>query len=87
VEATLVHPWGRGFENLLEITDDKFIPGLTELVGVIHRHGAKAALQLQHCGRLAKSKLTGRQPLAPSPIAAAGGELPRELTLGEKKFQ
>ena len=85
VEATLVHPWGRGFENLLEITDDKFIPGLTELVGVIHKHGAKAALQLQHCGRLAKSKLTGMQPVAPSPIAAAGGELPRDHTLGEIK--
>jgi 2,4-dienoyl-CoA reductase-like NADH-dependent reductase (Old Yellow Enzyme family)/thioredoxin reductase len=80
VEATLVHPRGRGFENLLEITDDKFIPGLTELAGVIHKHGAKAALQLQHCGRLAKSRMMGMQPVAPSPIAAAGGELPKELT-------
>jgi 2,4-dienoyl-CoA reductase-like NADH-dependent reductase (Old Yellow Enzyme family)/thioredoxin reductase len=83
VEATLIHPRGRGFENLLEITDDKFIPGLTELVGVIHKHGAKAALQLQHCGRLAKSKLMGIQPVAPSPIAATGGEPPRELAIGE----
>lgn len=85
VEATLVDPTGRGYENLLEITDDSFIPGLHELVEVIHRHGAKAALQLQHCGRLAKSKLTGMQPVAPSPIAAAGGELPRELTVEEIK--
>lgn len=83
VEATLVHPWGRGYENLLEIFDDAFIPGLRELAHVIHRHGAKAALQLQHCGRVAKSKLTGRQPVAPSPIPAAGGELPRELTIEE----
>ena len=67
VEATLVHPRGRGFENLLEITEDQFIPGLKELVQVIHRHGAKAALQLQHCGRVAKSKLSGMQPVAPSP--------------------
>ena len=85
VEATLVDPAGRAYENLLEITDDKFIPGLGELVAVIHRHGAKAAIQLQHCGRLAKSKLCGRQPVAPSPIAAPGGEMPRELTADEIK--
>ena len=83
VEATLVHPHGRGYEKLLEITNDTFIPGLRELVGVIHRHGAKAAVQLQHCGRLAKSKLTGRQPMAPSPIPASGGETPKELTIEE----
>ncbi len=85
VEATLVHPRGRAFENLLEITDDKFIPGLSELVGVIHKHGAKAAIQLQHCGRMAKSILTGMQPVAPSPIPRPGGEVPKELTVGEIK--
>jgi 2,4-dienoyl-CoA reductase-like NADH-dependent reductase (Old Yellow Enzyme family) len=85
VEATLVHPRGRAFENLLEITNDTFIPGLRELVEVIHRHGAKAAIQLQHCGRQAKSKLTGMQPVAPSPIPAPGGEIPKELTIDEIK--
>ena len=81
VEATLVHPGGRAYENLLEITDDKFIPGLSELVKIIHKHGAKAAIQLQHCGRLAKSKLSGIQPMAPSPIPSPGGEVPKELTI------
>jgi len=85
VEATLVHPGGRAYENLLEITDDKFIPGLNELVRVIHKHDAKAAIQLQHCGRLAKSRLTGMQPMAPSPIPSPGGEVPRELTVEEIK--
>ncbi len=83
VEATLVHPGGRAFEKLLEIYDDKFIPGLRELVGVIHRHGAKAAIQLQHCGRMAKSALSGMQPVAPSPIPRPGGEIPKELAVGE----
>jgi 2,4-dienoyl-CoA reductase-like NADH-dependent reductase (Old Yellow Enzyme family)/thioredoxin reductase len=85
VEATLVHPQGRGFQKLLEIFDDKFIPGLSELVGVIHKHEAKAAIQLQHCGRMAKSRLTGMQPMGPSPIPAPGGEVPKELTLEEIK--
>lgn len=86
VEATLVHPGGRAYQNLLEITDDKFIPGLKELVSIIHKHGAKAAIQLQHCGRLAKSKFSGMQPLGPSPIPAPGGEVPKELTIDEIKL-
>lgn len=85
VEATLVHPGGRGYENLTEIIDDSFIPGLSDLVKVIQRHGAKAALQLQHCGRLAKSQLSGMQPVAPSPIPAPKGEVPRELSREEIK--
>ncbi len=85
VEATLVHPGGRAFEKLLEIHHDKFISGLSELAGVIHRHGAKAGIQLQHCGRMAKSALSGMQPVAPSPIPRPGGEVPRELTVGEIK--
>ncbi|HSR10423.1 MAG TPA: hypothetical protein VLS90_03195 [Thermodesulfobacteriota bacterium] len=31
VEARLVDPPGRGYENLLEIVEDSFIPGLSEL--------------------------------------------------------
>ena len=83
VEATLVHPEGRGYENLTEIIDDSYIPGLNELVKVIQKHGAKAAVQLQHCGRLTKSALAGAQPVAPSPIPAPGGEMPRELSIAE----
>ena len=83
VEATLVHPQGRAYENLPEITNDAHIPGLSELVRVIHKHGAKAAIQLQHCGRLAKAKLSGMQPVAPSPIPRPGGEMPKELTIEE----
>jgi 2,4-dienoyl-CoA reductase-like NADH-dependent reductase (Old Yellow Enzyme family)/thioredoxin reductase len=83
VEATLVHSSGRAYQNLLEITDDKFIPGLSELVRAIHNHGAKVAIQLQHCGRLAKSKFTGMQPVAPSSIPSKGGEVPKELSIRE----
>jgi len=76
----------------LVVDDDKFTPGLSELAEVIHKHGAKAALQLHHAGRVAKSSLTGRQPLAPSPIPMPDGdwawaqtEVPRELTVAEIK--
>ena len=83
VEATYVHPRGQFFENQLGISDDKFIPGLSELVQAIHRHGAKTAIQLLHGGRMAKSELSGMQPVAPSPLASLGGEVPKELTVDE----
>ena len=67
----------------LSAAHDKFIPGLSELVQVIHEGGAKAALQLWHGGRMGSSALTGIQPAAPSPIPAPDGEMPRELTADE----
>ena len=44
VEATCVDsPIGRGSRNQLIIDDDSFIPGLSNLAGVIKKQGAKAA--------------------------------------------
>lgn len=83
VEATYVRQDGQPFANQLGISDDKLIPGLTELAQAIKRHGARAAVQLHHGGRLAKSEYTGTQLLAPSPLAAPGREVPRELTTKE----
>lgn len=93
VEVTCVAPpTGKTVPCQLLIDDDKFIPGLSELAEVIHRHGAKAALQLMHAGRAAKSKITHTQPVAPSAIpmpfalgAGYEGEMPRELTVDEIK--
>jgi 2,4-dienoyl-CoA reductase (NADPH2) len=43
---------GQGYVGMMGIWDDKFIPGLKRLANVIHKHGAKAVLQLMHCGRV-----------------------------------
>jgi len=83
VEATYVHQCGHAFANQLGISDDRFLPGMSELVQAIHRHGAKAAIQLHHGGRMAKSELSGMPPVAPSPLAIPGGEVPKELTTAE----
>jgi len=95
VEATCIDaPIGKGACRQLTIDDDKCVPGLRELAGVIHKHGAKAAIQLHHAGRITASSLTGRQPVAPSPTPFPGDELsgvrgkseaPRELTVNEIK--
>ncbi|MHC4608038.1 MAG: NADH:flavin oxidoreductase, partial [Planctomycetota bacterium] len=43
---------GQGYVGMMGISDDKFIPGLKRISDAIHRHGAKAVLQLMHCGRV-----------------------------------
>lgn len=83
VEGAYVHPRGQGLVNLLNISDDKCISGMSKLVQVIHRHNTKAALQIYHVGRKAPSELIGMQPVAPSPLAGPGGEIPKELTIDE----
>lgn len=84
VEATCVDaPAGKGYPNGIIIDHDRYVPGLRELAEAIKRHGARAAIQLQHSGRDTSAAITGCEPVAPSAIAAPGREIPRELTVEE----
>lgn len=84
IEATYVTPSGRGFPNEVGISDDSYIKGLKELTDVVHKHGAKIATQLYHGGRQTHAAVTGRTPVAPSPIACpVCQEVPDELTISE----
>ena len=78
-----VHPGGRGSRQVVGSHDDRVIPGLHRFAEAMHAEGAKVSLQLAHMGRRASSKALGCQPVAPSPVAAVGGEVPRELTPAE----
>jgi len=49
------------------INDDKFIPGLTELMNGIRRHDAIGFLQLYHAGQWHLRDLTGLTPVSSSP--------------------
>ncbi|MCR4403137.1 MAG: FAD-dependent oxidoreductase [Firmicutes bacterium] len=84
VEASYVHPSGRGFQNEVGIYSDKLIPGLRSLVDVVHAHGAKIAVQLYHGGRQTTSDVTGEPLLAPSPVPdPTKGETPKEMSKDE----
>jgi len=83
VEIAAPYFAGRQFSNELAISDDSYIPGFQELTGVIHKHGAKAAVQLHHAGREVIEAQTGYQPVGPSPIPTFSGATPRELTTDE----
>ena len=82
-EACVDAPVGKGGAYQPYIDSDKYIPGLRELASTIQQHGARAGLQLHHAGRLAATRYTGCQPVAPSAIAAMGGDMPRELSIAE----
>lgn len=93
VEVTCVDsPLGLNTKGMLIIDDDKYIPGMTELAGVIHEGGAKAFLQISHTGRGARRAIIGSQPVGPSAVAmpysfmmGLQNETPRELTISEIK--
>ena len=84
LEASFIHPHGKGFVNELGIQTDAVIPGLKRLVAAAHRHGAAIGPQLYHAGRQTSVKITGRQPVAPSAIPdPSSGEMPRALSKKE----
>ena len=78
--ASVDFPQGRHRLLGLAIDGERTLPGLSDLARLIKKQGARAAIQLHHAGRVTKSQVTGVQPVGPSPIAAPGGEIPRELT-------
>ncbi|MGO9620456.1 MAG: FAD-dependent oxidoreductase [Desulfobaccales bacterium] len=74
-----------GEKSMIDISDDKFIPGLKRLTDKVHEHGACIAAQLYHAGRYANSDghlfSIGHQPLAPSAIPSRfARENPKEMT-------
>jgi len=48
--TSVAWPTGAVLPHQTAISDDRFLPGLTELVERVHRHGAKIAAQLHHGG-------------------------------------
>lgn len=61
------YPVGAGKKNTARIDDDKFIPGLAQLLEVVHRHDVRMVAQLGHMGP-ADIASEGRQPLAASAL-------------------
>ena len=82
LEATAVHPGGRGFQKQVGLWDDSQIPGLADLAAAIHRHGARLSVQLFHAGRQTYSAVLGTQSVSASAIPCpVCKEVPRELNL------
>jgi 2,4-dienoyl-CoA reductase-like NADH-dependent reductase (Old Yellow Enzyme family)/thioredoxin reductase len=81
--SAVAHPEGKATVRKLGIDDDRFLDGLSELAQAIKRHGARAAIQLEHGGGVTHSAITGRQPAGPSPTVSPLGEPVRQLSVSE----
>lgn len=83
-EITAVHPNGRTLPSQLGIFKDDHIPGLQRIVDVVHRQGAKIAVQLHHAGRESMYHLRRGEAVAPSAVPSlVYGGMPREMTLDD----
>jgi 2,4-dienoyl-CoA reductase (NADPH2) len=79
--AAIAWPAGAANPNQLGISRDDFVPPLARLVERIHAHGAKAALQLQHAGKVATRDIAAGRPMwVPSRPEPAPMDLFADLT-------
>jgi 2,4-dienoyl-CoA reductase-like NADH-dependent reductase (Old Yellow Enzyme family) len=63
---TFVSPEGQSNPGQLAVYDDRFLPGLRDMVRAVHSVGGKIALQVVHGGCSANSELSGLEPIGPS---------------------
>jgi 2,4-dienoyl-CoA reductase-like NADH-dependent reductase (Old Yellow Enzyme family)/thioredoxin reductase len=86
LESAYVDRGGKARRYQMGLHDDKVIGPLRRLVDRAHRHGSAVGVQLHHGGRTCQERINGFQPIAPSPVACsvlAGGDMPREMTIGD----
>ena len=83
--ACVDFPLGSNGTTQIRLTEDRFIPALYELTERIHKHGACAAIQINHSGASAvPSRIGGLTPVSASNIPSkTGGAIPRPLTKEE----
>lgn len=63
---TFVSPEGQSNPGQLAVYDDRFLPGLRDMVKAVHSLGGKIALQVVHGGCSANPELSGLELIGPS---------------------
>ncbi len=65
--STINWPAGATMPRMVGFSDERFLPGLSDLAKRVHRHGCKIAAQLNHGGKVAQEDVAaGRPVLVPS---------------------
>ncbi len=85
VEATSIDVSGKTFLRGLDISDDRFIPGLRLLAERVHSHGAAVAIQLQHGGGRAHPEYS-HMPRRVMGVIPGVFEPDNAITLDEAEF-
>ena len=80
-----VNPQGRRSRDQNLLCDRRQTDTLAEIARVVHDQGSLLTAQLVHCGGAAKSSVSGRERIAPSPIdhPIYDEGVPREMTTAE----
>ncbi|MGH7287147.1 MAG: effector protein, partial [Myxococcota bacterium] len=82
--AAITWPEGACNPNQAALSDDRFLPDWEEFARRCHRHGARAAAQLQHASKVAQEDVKAGRPMwVPSIPHAKAGDLFVELTREE----
>ena len=82
--AAVAWPDGSCNPNQVAISDDRFLPGLSALAQRIKQHGCRAAIQLQHAGKVAVCDIAaGRPMLVPSMPKSSPDDMMSALTQEE----
>ncbi len=85
--AAVAYPHGQAIPRQIAVSDDRYLEGLRALADRIHAHGALAALQLQHAGKVATRDIAAGRPLwvpsLPSKGDDMGAGLMQDLTADE----
>jgi len=77
-------PAGSNGTTQLRIDHDRYVPRLWELTERLHRHGSKAAIQLNHSGASANPRRTGAPAVSSSDQPSKpGGTIPVPLDVQE----
>lgn len=82
--AAIAWPDGSCNPNQVAISSDEFLPGLAALARRVQQHGCKAAIQLQHAGKVAVCDIAaGRPMLVPSKPRGSKDDMMYALTPAE----
>ncbi|MHA2378404.1 MAG: NADH:flavin oxidoreductase [Candidatus Thorarchaeota archaeon] len=80
VEAAAIAWENRIMKRNVGIHDDRLIPGLAKLVQGIKAHGARAFIQINHCG---PKSFVDTRLVGPSSVPVRKNRIPEELSLDE----
>jgi 2,4-dienoyl-CoA reductase (NADPH2) len=90
---TIDYPYGARWPDRYRLDDDKYLPGIAELVKVIHKHNCPTFMQMNHDGPWQRAILGGPPYFEGQPVAASAvtfkdetdfhNEVPHVLTIAE----
>lgn len=79
--SSISWPAACSMPHMVGFSEDRFIPGLTQLADRVHKHGARIAAQLNHSGKVSQEDTVAGRPLwVPSPLQKGSSDMLSLLT-------